>query len=230
MTEPRVLPSGIQIAPSILDSDFAVLGDTLTELESKDVEVIHLDVMDGRFVPNISFGVPVVRSVRIRTDRTLDVHLMIEEPERHVEAFADAGADVITVHVEATHHIHRAIQLIHAQGVRAGIALNPGTPLGCVYPVLDDVDLVLVMSVNPGFGGQSFIRQSSDRLVQLRAERDRRKLETLIEVDGGISVETAGIAVGAGAEWLVAGSAIFKHEGGIDAGITGLRRAIQSSR
>ncbi|MFW6074166.1 MAG: ribulose-phosphate 3-epimerase [Chloroflexota bacterium] len=230
MSASRVLPAGIQIAPSILDSDFATLGETVRELESERIEVIHLDVMDGRFVPNISFGIPIVRSIRERTERILDVHLMIVEPERHIESFADAGADVITVHVEATPHVHRAVQLIRSCGPAAGIAINPGTPLDSVLTLLPEVDLILIMSVNPGFGGQSFLDRSIERLRSLRQSRDRLGLETIIEVDGGINAETAAGAVGAGAEWLVAGSAIFKHNGGIGPGIADLRQRAHSPR
>jgi ribulose-phosphate 3-epimerase len=201
---------GPLIAPSILDSDLADLRATLAMLEAAGVRVVHLDVMDGRFVPNISIGIPVVASIRHHTSLTLDVHLMIEQPERYIQEFVDAGADILTVHPEATPHVHRALQSIRAAGARAGIALNPGTPVGHAIDLLPMADLVLIMSVNPGFGGQKFIETSLGRLRTLRDVIDASGHRTLLEVDGGINPETIGVAREAGADLFVAGSAIFR--------------------
>lgn len=224
----REMPTGVQLVPSILDSDLATLGATLETLDASGIEVVHLDVMDGSFVPNISIGIPVVASARQHTDAFLDVHLMITQPERYVEQFVEAGADLVTVHAEATPHIHRAIQQIKQAGGRAGIALNPGTPVRAVVDLLGDVDLVLIMSVNPGFGGQSFIERSLHRLDELRHMLTGMEHAPVIEVDGGVNVATARSVVEAGAEWLVAGSAIFKHDDGPENGIRNLRQAISS--
>lgn len=201
---------GPLIAPSILDSDLADLRATLAMLEEAGVQVVHLDVMDGRFVPNISIGIPVVASIRRRTSMTLDVHLMIEQPERFVDEFVDSGADILTVHPEATPHVHRALQSIRAAGARAGVALNPGTPISQAIELLPIADLVLIMSVNPGFGGQAFIATSLDRLRTMRDAIDAGGYRTLLEVDGGINPDTIGAAREAGTDLFVAGSAIFR--------------------
>lgn len=201
---------GPLIAPSILDSDLADLRATLAMLEEAGVQVVHLDVMDGRFVPNISIGIPVVASIRRRTSMTLDVHLMIEQPERFVDEFVDAGADILTVHPEATPHVHRALQSIRAAGAGAGVALNPGTPISQAIELLPIADLVLIMSVNPGFGGQAFIATSLDRLRTMRDAIDAGGYRTLLEVDGGINPDTIGAAREAGTDLFVAGSAIFR--------------------
>lgn len=219
-------PGTVALAPSILDSDLTRLGDSLDALERAGVEYIHLDVMDGRFVPNISIGVPVVASVRKATQLPLDVHLMIVEPERYVNAFLDAGADILTVHVEATPHPHRALQMIRERGRRAGLALNPGTPVSTVRDLLPFCDLVLLMSVNPGFGGQAFIETTYRRIGELTEMLDRDGLSALVEVDGGVGVANAARVVQAGANMLVAGSAIFKSKLGVEEAVQALRAAV----
>lgn len=198
-----------QIAPSILAADFARLGDEIAAVESAGVEMIHVDVMDGRFVPNISMGPPVVRSVRAATKLFLDVHLMIEEPDRYVPDFAGAGAQRLTVHQEACPHLHRSLQLIRDEGVAAGVVVNPGTPVETLTHVLDLVDLVLVMSVNPGFGGQAFLPLAYGKIRSLARMRAERDLSFQIEVDGGVGMNNAGDLATAGADILVAGSSIF---------------------
>jgi ribulose-phosphate 3-epimerase len=200
----------IRIAPSILASDFSRLGDEIRAAEAAGADSIHVDVMDGRFVPNITIGPMVVAAVRKVTKLPLDVHLMIVEPERYIDAFAEAGADLLTVHAEATPHLHRLVQHIRSLGKRAGVALNPHTPLSPLDVILPDLSLVLVMSVNPGFGGQQFIEAVVPKIRALRDEITRRKLNVDIEVDGGITPETSRIVVDAGANVLVAGSAVFK--------------------
>lgn len=217
---------GIALAPSILNSDLARLADSLQLLEQAQVEWVHLDVMDGRFVPNISIGIPVVASVRAATKLPLDVHLMIEAPERYIPQFVEAGADTLTVHVEATAHPHRALQMIREAGIRAGLALNPGTPTDAALDLLPLCDLVLVMSVNPGFGGQSFIPTTLRRLAALRAELSAGGYPADIEVDGGISAHNARRVSEAGATILVAGTAIFGHAAGVLAAVQELRAAL----
>jgi ribulose-phosphate 3-epimerase len=215
----------VLIAPSILNSDLARLGDSLRLLEEAEVDFVHLDVMDGRFVPNISIGIPVVASVRAATSLPLDVHLMIDEPERYVERFVEVGADLLTAHVEATRHPHRLLQSIREAGARAGLALNPGTPISFAVELLPLCDLVLIMSVNPGFGGQSFIPTSLQRVRALRAAIDLAGFSTAIEIDGGISPRNAATVVAAGADVLVAGTAVFGVESGVVAGVEALRAA-----
>lgn len=217
---------GPLIAPSILDSDLADLWTTLAMLEEAGVKVVHLDVMDGRFVPNISIGIPVVASIRRHTSLTLDVHLMIDQPERYVDEFVDAGADILTVHPEATPHVHRALQSIRAAGARAGVALNPGTPVSHAIELLPMADLILIMSVNPGFGGQAFIETAPGRMRAVRDAIDAGGYGTLLEVDGGINLETIGMARAAGADLFVAGSAIFKAKGGPSTAARRLQAAI----
>lgn len=202
------MPS-VKIAASILAADFARLGAQVEEAERAGADWIHVDVMDGRFVPNISIGVPVLKAVRRVTRLPLDVHLMIVEPERYVQAFADAGADRLTVHVEAGPHLHRTVQLIHQAGLKAGVTLNPATPASWLEEIIPFVDLALVMSVNPGFGGQQFIPSSLDKLRRLRQMIDACGGHAELEVDGGIDVHTAPQVVAAGATVLVAGTAIF---------------------
>ncbi|MEI2617966.1 MAG: ribulose-phosphate 3-epimerase [Thermomicrobiales bacterium] len=215
----------VMLSPSILNSDLARLADSLALLEQAGADYVHLDVMDGRFVPNISIGIPVVASVREATSLPLDVHLMIVEPERYVEQFVAAGADIVTIQVEATAHPHRVLQSIREQGARAGLALNPGTPISHAIELLPLCDLVLIMSVNPGFGGQSFIPTSLRRLGEARAAIDAVGYPTILEVDGGITTRTAPKAVEAGATMLVAGTAIFGAEAGVVAALHDLRGA-----
>jgi ribulose-phosphate 3-epimerase len=197
------------IAPSILSADFSRLGEEVRAVAAAGADVIHVDVMDGHFVPNITIGPLVVKAVRQVTALPLDVHLMIENPDRYLEAFAAAGADWLTVHVEGNHHLHRTVHRIKELGKKAGVVLNPATPLSMVEPILADVDLVMVMSVNPGFGGQSFIPSALARIRQLKELIKGRGLHAGIEVDGGISPETLPEVVAAGANIFVAGSAIF---------------------
>ncbi|MEQ1729432.1 MAG: ribulose-phosphate 3-epimerase [Vicinamibacterales bacterium] len=200
----------VQIAPSILSADFAALGDAVATAERGGADLIHIDVMDGHFVPNITIGPPVVKSLKRVATRPLDVHLMIEEPDRYIEAFAAAGAAMISVHVEVLPHLHRTIQAIKALGAKAGVVLNPSTPVGALEEIAADVDFVLVMSVNPGFGGQSFIPRSVEKIAAVRALLNRSgNPGAEIEVDGGIDMKTAARVVEAGARILVAGNAIF---------------------
>ncbi len=197
----------IKIAPSILSADFAALGEEIARVEAAGADLLHVDVMDGHFVPNLTIGPPVVAAIRKRTRLPLDVHLMIEAPERLLPAFAAAGADLLTVHVEACPHLHRTLQQIHDLGAKAGVALNPSTPPGVLESVLDALDLVLVMSVNPGFGGQTFIPGSYAKVRLVRTLLGRRPVE--VSVDGGVKLEHAAPLVAHGATVLVAGSLIF---------------------
>jgi ribulose-phosphate 3-epimerase len=200
----------VQIAPSILSADFASLGDAVAQAERGGAELIHVDVMDGHFVPNITIGPPVVKSLKKVARVPLDVHLMIEEPDRYIEAFAEAGAAMISVHVEAATHLHRTVHAIKALGVRAGVVLNPATPVAQLADIAGDVDFVLVMSVNPGFGGQAFIPRSEAKVREVRLLLDRCGNEAAaIEIDGGIDLHNAARVVAAGARILVAGNAIF---------------------
>jgi ribulose-phosphate 3-epimerase len=199
----------VRIAPSILSADFARLGEEVRAMSAAGADYMHIDVMDGHFVPNITIGPGVVKALRPHSDRPFDVHLMISPVDPFVRDFADAGADIITVHPEAGPHLHRTIQLIKSLGKKAGVSLNPATPAEALDHVLDDIDLVLVMSVNPGFGGQSFIRSQLDKISALRKRIDAAGRPIDLEVDGGINVETARDAVAAGADVLVAGTASF---------------------
>jgi ribulose-phosphate 3-epimerase len=203
------LPTAVEIAPSILAANFACLGDAIASVVRGGVSMLHVDVMDGHFVPNISIGIPVVASLRKATRLTLDVHLMIENPEQYIGAFAEAGADMISVHQEATPHLDRALTMIREHGCRPGAVINPATPVSQLSEVLGKVDHVLVMSVNPGFGGQSFIPEATHKIRQLRELRDRHGYKFRIEVDGGIGPETIRDVVRAGAQILVSGTSVF---------------------
>jgi ribulose-phosphate 3-epimerase len=221
----------VRIAPSILSADFGRLAEEVAAAEASGADYIHCDVMDGRFVPNITIGPLVVRAVRAATKLPLDVHLMIVEPERYVEEFAHAGADLITVHAEASPHLHRTVQLIRACGKRASVALSPHSSLESLHVVLPDLAMVLLMTVNPGFGGQKFIEAVVPKIRALREEITRRGLDVDIEVDGGIAPDTAPIVVGAGANVLVAGSAVFATPGkNYQAAIAELRRSAERAR
>ncbi len=197
------------IAPSILSADFAALGDAIAAAERGGADLIHVDVMDGHFVPNITIGPPVVRSIKRVATVPLDVHLMITDPDRFIDAFADAGAAMISVHVEVLPHLHRTVHAIKALGVKAGVVLNPSTPVGALEQIAGDVDFVLVMSVNPGFGGQTFIPRSEAKVRDVRAMLDRSKNPAPVEIDGGIDLQNVGRVVAAGARIIVAGSALF---------------------
>jgi len=199
----------VRIAPSILSADFARLGDAVAAAERGGADLIHVDVMDGHFVPNITIGVPVVKSLKQIAKVPLDVHLMIENADRYIEAFAEAGAAMISVHVEALRHVHRTVQAIKALKVQAGVVLNPGTPVEALIEIAGDVDYVLVMSVNPGFGGQTFIPRSESKLREVRALLDAAGSQAPIEIDGGVDQHNIARVVAAGARMIVAGSAIF---------------------
>lgn len=198
------------ISPSILSADFSKLGDEVRRIDQAGADYIHIDVMDGMFVPNLTFGMPVISAIRKVTDKPFDVHLMIESPERYIDGFRAAGADILTVHAEATKHLHRTLQSIRAAGMKAGVALNPGTDEGAVRNVLNETDMVLIMTVNPGFGGQKFIPEMCEKIRAVRKMIGERDI--LLEVDGGISEKTVGYVTEAGANVIVAGSAIFNAE------------------
>ena len=218
----------MKIAPSILSADFARLADDIEAVAEGGADWIHVDVMDGHFVPNITIGPLIVDAARRSTDLPLDVHLMIENPDRYLDGFAGAGADVITVHQEACPHLHRTVQKIRELGAKAGVALNPATSLETVRDILPDLDLLLVMSVNPGFGGQSYIEASTAKLARARVMLDEIDSHAELEVDGGAGVGNVDTIVGAGATVVVAGSAVYRHPDGAAAGVRAIRAAARS--
>jgi ribulose-phosphate 3-epimerase len=228
MTHGRLTPRTVRIAPSILSANFANLGRDIASVERGGADFIHVDVMDGHFVPNITIGVPVVRALKQVATRPLDVHLMIEQPDRYVDDFAAAGAAMLSVHVEASRHLHRTITHIKSRGVKAGAVINPATPVLALEEIASELDFVLVMSVNPGFGGQQFIPQSLDKLRRVRELLDRAGSSAPIEVDGGIDQTNAADVVAAGASILVAGHAIFSASDP-ESGTRALRAACASA-
>ncbi|APR00655.1 ribulose-phosphate 3-epimerase [Clostridium botulinum] len=201
----------VKIAPSILSADFSKLGEDIKNLDKYGADVIHIDVMDGRFVPNISFGIPIIKSIRNLTDKPFDVHLMIEEPSKYIEDFAKAGADIISVHYEADKHIDRTINYIKSLGIKAAVALNPGTSVSCIKDLIPSLDMVLIMSVNPGFGGQKYIQYASEKIKEVKALSEKNNKDLIIEVDGGITKDNIKEIANCGADLLVAGSAVFKN-------------------
>lgn len=222
------MSANVKIAPSILSADFTRLGEQIAEAETAGADQIHIDVMDGHFVPNITVGPLVVEAARRSTRLPLDVHLMISEPDRYLEDFARAGAGALTIHIETCPDIHASLQRIHDLGLRAGVTLNPGTSVADISGVIAEVDVVLVMSVNAGFGGQTFIEESIGRIAQVRTLLDRANPQVDLAVDGGINDETAGRVVKAGATVLVAGNAIFRGNGGIRSALRALKQAARS--
>ena len=214
----------IKISPSILSADFAKLGEQIERLNASDVEMVQIDVMDGHFVPNITFGAPVIKSIRKYTEKVFDVHLMIEEPSRYVEDFVKAGADIITVHYEADRHIDRTINYIKSFGVKAGVALNPGTPVSVLKNIINSVDMVLIMTVNPGFGGQKYIDYCSEKVKEVKALSENKEL--MIQVDGGVDASNIKYVVECGANVIVAGSAAFRNDA-IEENVQKLREALK---
>jgi len=201
-----------KLAPSLLSADFSKLGEEIAQIEKGGADYVHLDVMDGSYVPNITFGAPVIKKIRDTTRLPFDVHLMVDRPERFIGDFADAGSDIITVHPEATIHLHRTLQSIKEKGIRAGVSLNPSTPLNVLDHIMDDIDLILVMSVNPGFGGQSYIPAMTDKIRKLRRLISESGRDIILEVDGGIKLDNAKEIIDAGADMIVVGSGIFSAQ------------------
>lgn len=216
----------MKLAPSILSADFANLLESCKKVEKAGCEFLHLDVMDGHFVPNITFGAPIIKSLRKDINMVFDAHLMISDPDKFIPDLAKAGCDIITVHQEACIHLHRTIQNIKSNGMKAGVVLNPATPVDTLKHIISDLDMVLLMSVNPGFGGQKFIPEILNKTRELKAMIDEKNLDVLIEVDGGVNVDNIKMLVDAGADVLVAGSAIFGHED-VDKAVNDLRRAAE---
>lgn len=219
----------IKIAPSVLSANFARLGEQVAEAEHGGADCIHIDVMDGQFVPPITFGPPIVEAIRRHTKLPLEIHMMVENPENHFDQLRDAGADRLIVHREACPHLHLSVGLIREAGMEAGVAVNPGTSLGSIEDVVDNLDLLLVMTVNPGWGGQPFIDSMVDKISRARAMLDRQDREITLEVDGGIKADNAGLVVRAGADQLVAGSAVYNDAMSVSEAICGLRSAIAAA-
>ncbi|MCX6003532.1 MAG: ribulose-phosphate 3-epimerase [Chloroflexi bacterium] len=216
----------VKISPSILSADFTRLGEQVAEVTRAGADYIHIDVMDGHFAPQITIGPPVVTAIRKCTNLPLDLHLMIESPENQINQFANAGANLITVHIETCQHLHRVIQMIKDKGIKAGVSVNPATPISLLDEILPEVDMVVVMTVNPGFSGQIFIESTLGKIARLRAELDKRDLNAELEVDGGINEKTASLVVKAGGRVLVAGSAVFNTRESIGDAIKRLRESL----
>jgi len=223
---PEEVKQRIKLAPSILSADFGRLGEQVAEATSAGADYIHVDIMDGHFAPQITIGAPVLAAIHSYTNLTLDVHLMIKQPEQQIKQFAGAGADIITIHIEACPHIHRTVQMIKESGVKAGVALNPGTSIELLDEILPDLDLVLVMTVNPGFGGQTFIAGMLDKIARLRAELDKKGISAELEVDGGINAKIAPMVMQAGARVLVAGAAVFSSGQTVEKALNKIRASL----